>query len=291
MAKLETRQAKVNRLKTFASSAHGIFVERINNYIKDKPHETPLNLNVTVATLAGTCLILYLFKDAPSGYCQEYLGVSKFAAASAIAAEVSADPEQQREVLDCTGIEIDLKGGSDPPQEHEFGYEFSYSLNDDGNKIVNIIRKDVNKEKWFEEITLNSQKITNAKHAANVESARIIARRRAKQKETATAATTIALAGEPTADLKTVRQLIVETNCKFINAEMQKMRKQTIKKARKKSSGGPRPKAHPKKKGKKPNGQSKNDTSTKPSQQPGSMQNQQRNDPGKKMKQKKKKCK
>jgi hypothetical protein len=187
----------------------------------------------------------------------------------AIAKEISIDDEKQRQIFDCTDCPS-LRPSTSVNRED---YVPQYTLNAYEKFIESKVRTDVSLDKWFETITLDSQKQINKLHETKLENSRIIARRKARQKESATAATAAALASEPIADLKTITELVTK-----IQHDQEANKKEMMKRARKKYSGGLRPQAKPGNNNKH-NGQSQKEASKGHSQKK-KMIKQKQNDSG-----------
>jgi hypothetical protein len=106
-----------------------------------------------------------------------------------------------------------------------------------------------------------------------LENSRIITRRKARQKESATAATAAALTSEPVADLKTITELVTK-----IQHDQEANKKEMMKQAQKIYSGGLRPQAKPGNNNKR-NGQSQKEASKGHSQKKKTIKRKQ-NDSG-----------
>lgn len=263
LAKLETQNALDLRLKAFASGALDLTHERVLNIIKDKPKprlpnttEDNMTLNITARMLSGVTLVKIVWSSLSQRYCEDYLGFMKTEVVHAIAKEISMDEEKQRQIFDCTGI-LSLRPDTNVPSNE---YIPQHSLNAYEQYIESTVRSDVIKDKWFEIITWESQKIINDQHEKTLENSRIIARRRASKKETATESTSEALSGEPVADIGTLHELV-----KKVQHEQASTKKEMLKQAQKKSLGGLRPQAKPGNNNKR-NGQSQKESSTERSQ-------------------------
>jgi hypothetical protein len=276
LAKLETKQQMALRLKAFALGALELFHERIQNIIKDKPKPRRANtnddattLNLTVLMLSGISLVKFVWESLSTRYCEDYLGFMKKEVVDAIAKEISIDDEKQQQIFDCTDCPS-LRPSTSVNRED---YVPQYTLNAYEKFIESKVRTDVSLDKWFETITLDSQKQINKLHETKLENSRIIARRKARQKESATAATAAALASEPIADLKTITELVTK-----IQHDQEANKKEMMKRARKKYSGGLRPQAKPGNNNKH-NGQSQKEASKGHSQKK-KMIKQKQNDSG-----------
>jgi hypothetical protein len=256
LAKLETQNALDLCLKAFASGALDLTHERVLNIIKDKPKprlpnttEDNMTLNITARMLSGVTLVKIVWSSLSQRYCEDYLGFLKTEVVHAIAKEISMDKEKQRQIFDCTDTNV-------PSNE----YIPQHSVNAYEQYIESTVRSDVIKDKWFEIITWGSQKIINDQHEKTLENSRIIARRRASKKETATKSTSEALSGEPVADIGTLHELV-----KKVQHEQASTKKEMLKQVQKKYLDGLRPQAKPRNNNKR-NGQSQKESSTERSQ-------------------------
>lgn len=268
LAQLRTRLAKENRLKSFVTGTFELISERVYHYIDFTKEGTCLQLNGTQKELTAITFIKFINLLGES-YFKEYLDTTPNAVLSLILSHVAVDEDDQKRLKILAGLEQPPTTDSSS-SENDPSSTTTYKLTNDAVELIDdILKKFVPPESasdhdWFKTITLHSEETHEQRRKDEIESARIKARRKAKAIETATEQTAIALSGNAESDIKKLKQLIIELQ------DSQKKALQAAKRsARKKSSGGPGPRAKPDdKKQKKQNGPSRNGSSKQPSRTP-----------------------
>lgn len=268
MAKLATKMAKQDRLEAFASGLLSLIEEQVSSSIQDTPRTTPLDVALPTRYIAAasTVKLMHSWIKEP---LEKYLEAPIDKIITTVLNEITTDESRQDEIKYYSGV-ADL-------QPADTLISTIQQPTDDEKKLIQQIAPSIHHSQLLDKITWESQKLIDSKFSDKLTTSRIIARRRAKQKESATAATVIALSGEPVADMATLNALIHK-----MQKGIEGARKAAETRARKKSSGGRRPTAKP---NKKQSGQSRNDASEKPSRRPGlKKSNLKQNGNGKKTK-------
>lgn len=265
MAQLETKAKSWERVVTFVTGLLKIITERVNNKLQDRTtHDDGANsIDLDTNTFATVCAVKFIKYTLPSTYCEEYLHYSQNKVIQVTLQEATSDSEKWHKIESLAGLIVPVDGQeshssqsttNDPPTS-------SPTLNQFALQLDEAIRNHLNAQQCFELLTIDSQKAIDKQKDTAKENARIVARRKAQEKEDVTAATAAALGDEGTVDKATMVELIHSVAKKEVELSEKK-------KSRKKSGGRRGPKTTPKNKtGANASGQSPNENDQRTSKQ------------------------